>query len=89
MGGLLLGLKQAAVGGNFALLILHHFKKSADGSAESISGAFAIVNHARAALTIESMDNKSAKTFGVWLGDQYRWSRVVSLKVNLTPPADS
>jgi hypothetical protein len=89
MGGLLLGLKQAAVGGNFALLILHHFKKGADGSAESISGASAIVNHARAALTIESMDDKAAEAFGVWPGDQYRWLRVVSLKANLTPPADS
>ena len=89
MGGLLLGLKQAAVGGNFALLILHHFKKGGDGSAESISGASAIVNHARAALTIESMDYKSAEAFGVWPGDQYRWLRVVSLKANLTPPASS
>lgn len=88
MGELLLGLKQAAVGGNFALLILHHFKKGADGSAESVSGASAIVNHARAALTIESMDYKSAEAFRVWPGDQYRWLRVVSLKANLTPPAN-
>lgn len=35
------------------------------------------------------MDNASAKTFGVWPGDQSRWLRVVSLKANLSPPADS
>jgi AAA domain/Primase C terminal 2 (PriCT-2)/RepB DNA-primase from phage plasmid len=89
MASLLLGLKQIAKAGNFAPLILHHFKKGADGSAESIGGAAAIVNHARAALTIQSIDKETAENRGVLPSEEWRWLRVVSLKANLTPPADA
>jgi AAA domain len=85
MGGLLLALKQMAFANDFALLLVHHYKKSADGSQDSVSGAAALVNHSRAALTIEYMNDQQAQEMGVLPSDQNRWIRVADLKVNLAP----
>jgi hypothetical protein len=87
MGDLVHKLKKAAIDGDFALLILHHFKKGSDGGAESVSGASALVNHARAAFTLEVMANEIAQAKGVLPSDQWRYLRVVNLKSNLAPPA--
>src|SRR5690606_15547164 len=73
MGGLLLALKQIAVAGKCALLLVHHFKKGANGTAEAVSGAAAVVNHARAALTVEPIGDVAANELGLLPSEQWRW----------------
>ncbi|WP_157862118.1 AAA family ATPase [Methylobacterium sp. Leaf361] len=80
-------VKALAVQGNFSLLIIHHFKKGGDGSAEAVGGASAIVNHARAAYTIDVMDVRDAAAFGIMPSERWRVLRVTDLKLNLAPPA--
>lgn len=81
-------LKAVAVRGGFAMLILHHFKKGSDGSAESVGGASAIVNFARAAFSVAGMSDREAGAFGILPSERWRHLRVTDLKVNLAPPAD-
>ncbi|MCJ2061891.1 AAA family ATPase [Methylobacterium sp. J-088] len=82
-------LKALAVQHDFALLILHHFKKGSDGTAEAVGGASAIVNFARAASSIETMSEREASAFGILPSERWRHLRVTDLKVNLAPPADA
>lgn len=82
-------LKALAVQGDFALLILHHFKKGSDGSAEAVGGASAIVNFARAAFSVAAMSDREAGAFGILPSERWRHLRVTDLKVNLAPPADA
>lgn len=81
-------LKALAVRGDFALLILHHFKKGSDGSAEAVGGASAIVNFARAAFSVAGMSDREAGAFGILPSERWRHLRVTDLKVNLAPPAN-
>ncbi|WP_306424658.1 AAA family ATPase [Methylobacterium thuringiense] len=85
--GLMGQLKALAVRRDFALLIIHHFKKGSDGSAEAVGGASAIVNHARAVFTVETMGERDGSAFGVMPSERWRVLRVIDLKVNLAPPA--
>ena len=85
--GLMAQMKALAVQRDFALLIVHHFKKGGDGSAEAVGGASAIVNHARAAYTVDTMGEREAAGFGVMPSERWRVLRVTDLKLNLAPPA--
>ncbi|MGX9983685.1 AAA family ATPase [Methylobacterium fujisawaense] len=80
-------VKALTVQGDFALLIIHHFKKGGDGSAEAVGGASAIVNHARAAYTVDAMGEREATAFSVMPSERWRVLRVADLKLNLAPPA--
>ncbi len=80
-------VKAMTVQGDFALLIIHHFKKGGDGSAEAVGGASAIVNHARAAYTIDAMGERDGTALGVMPSERWRVLRVTDLKLNLAPPA--
>nr|WP_129545677.1 AAA family ATPase [Methylorubrum zatmanii] len=82
-------LKALSVQGDFALLILHHFKKGSDGSAEAVGGASAIVNFARAAFSVGAMSDREAGAFGILPSERWRHLRVTDLKVNLAPPVDA
>lgn len=85
MASLLLSLKQAAEANGFALLILHHFRKGSDGSAESISGASALVNHARVAMTLETMSTEETKLYpGIMPSECSRYIRITDAKVNFS-----
>ena len=85
--GLMAQLKVLAVERDFALLIIHHFKKGADGSAEGVGGASAIVNHARAVFTVEAMGEREAASFGIMPSERWRLLRLADLKLNLAPRA--
>lgn len=80
-------LKALTVQCDFALLILHHFKKGGDGSAEAVGGASAIVNHARAVFTVEHMAAREALAFNIMPSEQWRHFRLTDLKLNFSPPA--
>jgi hypothetical protein len=88
MGQLILALKQMASKLDCAVLLLHHFKKGHDGSAESISGASALVNHARVAVTIEGMKKDEGGQFGVMPSELWRYFRLVDAKSNFAPPSN-
>jgi hypothetical protein len=88
MAQLILSLKQMATAHDCAVLVLHHFKKGADGSVESISGASSIVNHARVAITVESMKMDEGAQYGVLPSELWRYFRLVDAKSNFAPPSN-
>lgn len=88
MAQLILSLKQMASMRDCALLLLHHFKKGHDGSAESVSGASALVNHARVAVTIEGMKIDEGMQFGVLPSEVWRYFRLTDAKSNFAPPSN-
>lgn len=87
MGQLILMLKQLACAANCGILLVHHFRKGSDGSAESISGASAIVNHARVAMTITAMSEQEGARVGVLPSELWRYFRITDAKTNYAPPA--
>jgi hypothetical protein len=88
MAQLVLALKRMASKLDCSVLLLHHFKKGADGSAESVSGASALVNHARVAVTIEGMKMDEGGRFGVLPSDLWRFFRLIDAKSNFAPPSN-
>jgi hypothetical protein len=79
-------LKRVAKETGAAIALLHHFKKGGDGSVEDISGAAAIVNHARVAITLRNMTEAEAKSFpNVMPSDLWRFIRPTNAKMNYAP----
>ncbi|WP_439923340.1 AAA family ATPase [Nitrobacter sp. JJSN] len=79
-------LKRCAGKYNCAVLIVHHTRKGADvGSAESVSGAAAIVNLARRAIMPVPMTEDEAKKNGVLPSERFRYFKLVDAKSNLAP----
>ena len=77
-------LKTLAAKFTCAVLIVHHNRKGGDaGSAESISGAAAIVNLARHAIMPVPMTEKEAEQFGVLPSDRFRFLKLVEVIVEL------
>jgi hypothetical protein len=79
-------LKRVAKETGAAIALLHHFKKGGDGSVEAISGAAAIVNHARVAITLRNMTEAEAKSFpNIMPSDLWRFIRPTNAKMNYAP----
>jgi hypothetical protein len=82
-------LKRLAYKFDCAGLIIHHTKKGSDlTSAEAISGASAVVNLARRALTDIPMSSEEAKALGVLPSERWRYFKEISAKSNLAPRSD-
>ena len=79
-------LKRVAKETGAAIALLHHFKKGGNGSVEDISGAAAIVNHARVAITLRNMTEAEAKSFpNIMPSDLWRFIRPTNAKMNYAP----
>jgi AAA domain len=86
---LMRALKRLAYKFDCAILIIHHTKKGGDlNSAEAISGASAVVNFARRAVTDIPMSSEEAKALGVLPSERWRYFKEVSAKSNLAPRSD-
>lgn len=89
MAQMMRALKQLASKFGCAVLVLHHTRKGGEpGSAEAVSGASAIVNLARRAISVVPMTKEESAKFGVPPSDHRRYFKLVSAKSNLAPPAD-
>ena len=79
-------LKRVAKETGAAIALLHHFKKGGNGSVEDISGAAAIVNHARVAITLRNMTEAEANSFpNIMHSDLWRYIRPTNAKMNYAP----
>jgi len=79
-------IKKMAIKFNCAVLIVHHTRKGGEpGSAETISGASAIVNLARRAIMPVTMTEAEAKAFGVLPSERRQYFKLVDAKSNLAP----
>lgn len=79
-------LKRVAKETGAAIALLHHFKKGGNGSVEDISGAAAIVNHARVAITLRNMTEAEANSFpNILNSDLWRFIRPTNAKMNYAP----
>jgi hypothetical protein len=79
-------LKRLAGKFDCALLVVHHTRKdSADGNAEAVSGASAIVNLARRAIMPVTMTSDEMKALGVLPSERLRHFKLVDAKSNFAP----
>lgn len=70
-----------------AILLLHHFKKGGmSGEADAFRGASALVDAARAAVSLSTMNEKEASRLGIDEADRRFYVRVDNAKLNLAPP---
>lgn len=70
-----------------AILLLHHFRKGgASGEADAFRGASALIDAARAAVSIAVMNEKEAERLGIDEEDRRFHFRVDNAKLNLAPP---
>ncbi|MCX7368338.1 MAG: helicase RepA family protein, partial [Alphaproteobacteria bacterium] len=74
-----------------AILLVHHFRKGGvAGDADAFRGASALVDAARAAVALRSMDDGEAKRFGVPEEERWFYVRADNAKLNLAPrPLDA
>lgn len=74
-----------------AVLLVHHFRKGGiAGDADAFRGASALVDAARAAVALRSMDEKEAERFGVDEAERWFFVRADNAKLNLAPrPLDA
>ena len=74
-----------------AVLLVHHFRKGGiAGDADAFRGASALVDAARAAVALRSMDEKEAERFGVDEEERWFFVRADNAKLNLAPrPLDA
>jgi hypothetical protein len=81
-------LTSIAVEYDAAVLIAHHTGKGRDlASQEAAMGASALVNSARAVLSIETLMPGDAGKVGVMPSDAPRYFRLTGVKGNLSPPS--
>jgi len=81
-------LTTIAVEYDAAVLIAHHTGKGRDlGSQEAAMGASALVNSARAVLSIDTLSPSDAGKVGVVPSDAPRYFRLIGVKGNLSPPS--
>lgn len=70
-----------------AILLLHHFRKGGlSGDASAFRGASALIDAARAALSLSPMSEDEARRLGVPEDDRWQFVRVDNAKLNLAPP---
>lgn len=75
--------------GNCAVLLLHHFKKGGQGGdADAFRGASALVNAARAAITLTRMTSDDAARLRVENREKWRYLKVENAKLNTAPPPE-
>ena len=74
-----------------AVLLVHHFRKGGiAGDTDAFRGASALVDAARAAVALRSMDEKEAERFGVDEEERWFFVRADNAKLNLAPrPLDA
>lgn len=73
-----------------SVLLLHHFRKGGlSGDASAFRGASALIDAARAALSLAPMSEDEAKRLGVDIDDRWQYIRVDNAKLNLAPPPES
>jgi hypothetical protein len=74
---------------NCAILLLHHFRKGGvSGEADSFRGASALIDAARAAVSLGTMTEEEADRLGVAPADRRFMVRADNAKLNLAPPPD-
>ena len=75
--------------GNCAVLLLHHFKKGGQrGDSDAIRGASALVDAARAAVSLGKMSEEEADRVGAKPADRRFLIRADNAKLNLAPPPE-
>ena len=80
------GLKRFAAKYDCAVLIVHHNRKGGEvGSAESISGAAAIVNLARRAIMPVPMTEEEVNKNRVLPSERFKYFKLIDAKSNLAP----
>ncbi|MCA3310734.1 MAG: AAA family ATPase [Roseomonas sp.] len=74
-----------------AVLLVHHFRKGGvAGDADAFRGASALVDAARAAVALRSMDDGEAERFGLPEEERWFYVRADNAKLNLAPrPLDA
>jgi hypothetical protein len=74
-----------------AVLLVHHFRKGGvAGDADAFRGASALVDAARAAVALRSMDDGEAERFGIPEEERWFYVRADNAKLNLAPrPLDA
>lgn len=74
-----------------AVLLVHHFRKGGiAGDADAFRGASALVDAARAAVALRTMDEKEAERFGIDEEERWFFVRADNAKLNLAPrPLDA
>jgi hypothetical protein len=81
---------QVADKANCSVMLVHHFKKGdTSGDASAFRGASAMIDAARAALSLQTMSEDEAKRFGIDVDDRWQYIRVDNAKLNLAPPPDN
>jgi hypothetical protein len=75
---------------NCSVLLVHHFKKGGvAGTADAFRGASALIDAARAALSLSPMSEDEAGRLGVDIDARWQYIRVDNAKLNLAPPPES
>lgn len=75
-----------------AILLVHHFRKGlgANGDADAFRGASALIDAARAAVSLAIMTEAEASQFGIGQADRKLYLRLDNAKLNLArPPAEA
>lgn len=82
---------QVADAAGCAILLVHHFRKGGiAGDADAFRGASALVDAARAAVALRTMDEKEAERFGIDEAERSFFVRADNAKLNLAPrPRDA
>lgn len=72
---------------NVAVLLVHHFNKGGHGGdADAFRGASAVINAARAAISLSRMTELEAEKLGVPNWERWRYLRADNAKLNTAPP---
>jgi hypothetical protein len=78
---------RVATEANCAVLLVHHFRKGGEGGdADAFRGASAVINAARAAISLTRMTLGEAANLRVEMKDRWRYLRVDNAKLNTAPP---
>jgi hypothetical protein len=73
-----------------AVLLVHHFRKGGTaGDADAFRGASALVDAARAAVTLSVMAERESEGFQIPPDQRRRYVRADNAKLNLAPPPDT
>jgi hypothetical protein len=73
-----------------AILLVHHFRKGGTaGDADAFRGASALVDAARAAVTLSVMAERESEGFQIPPDQRRRYVRADNAKLNLAPPPDT
>ncbi len=75
---------------NCSILLVHHFRKGGiSGDAAAFRGASALIDAARAAISLATMSEEEANRLGVNPTERQRYIRADNAKLNLAPPPET